>query len=86
MVKRGETGATNSAKRSVDLVHQRTRLHVELRRDLVQAAGVLRYLPYLANCMDKNCLNARTLHKSPQQTQVRMTLRGPEETKLDHPV
>ena len=45
--------------RSVNLVPQRTRLHVSTPvSNLVQAAGDPRHLPHLANRTDKFCFNA----------------------------
>ena len=83
-MKRGETGATNSAMRSVYLVPQQTRLRMSKPvSNLVQAAGDPGHLPHLAKSVDKFCFNAQQepLAGSNAQDTGRSV-----ETKLDPPV
>ena len=83
MVKSGETGALNSARRSVDLVLQQ--IHVPLStstHDLVQAEGDLRDLPQLA--IRTVSFRSSAPLKSTRQALMRISQADPHMTKSDH--
>ena len=81
-MKRGETGATNSAMRSVYLVPQQTRLHMSNPvSNLVQAAGDTPTSPFI--WLEAWTSFASMFRKSSWQAPMRKTLAGPLETKLD---
>ena len=83
MVKSGETGAVNSARRSVDLVLQQ--IHVPLStstHDLVQAEGDLRDLPQLA--IRTVSFRSSAPLKSTRQALMRISQVDPHMTKSDH--
>ena len=83
MVKSGETGAVNSARRSVDLVLQQ--IHVPLStstHDLVQAEGDLRDLPQLA--IRTVSFRSSAPLKSTRQALMRISQVDSHMTKSDH--